>query len=113
MVLTLAALQLLIEATKEEVEAKQRAAQQQQATPAASGKARQGVAKLSLSVKTYEKEIEKLQGRLWQATREAEALEALGPPCLEGGGGGRGGGSSCWKRSGARPRPCWRSGNGS
>jgi hypothetical protein len=98
--LTLAALQQLIEGKRQEVEAKkQQRLDTAPATPASSGSSRalatttpttrnirQGVAELTLSLKAYEREIEKLQAKVREATREAEALEALAPPLVGEGG---------------------------
>lgn len=101
--LTLAALQQLIETKRQEVEAKkQQRLETAPATPASSSTSsssralatttpttrniRQGVAELTLSLKAYEREIEKLQAKVREATREAEALEALAPPLVGEGG---------------------------
>lgn len=37
---------------------------------------------MTMSFKAYEREIEKLQAKILEAAREAEALEALAPPLL-------------------------------
>lgn len=106
--LTLAALQQLIETKRQEVEAKKQQRLNRNAgtstvptTPASSSNnnrtlattpttttrsMRQGVAELTLSLKAYEREIEKLQAKVREATRAAEALEALAPPLVGEGG---------------------------
>jgi len=96
--LTLAALQQLIEAKRQEVEAqRQQRLDTAPANPASSSSSstgmtpttrnmRQGVAELTLSLKAYEREIEKLQAKVREATRGAEALEALAPPLVGEGG---------------------------
>lgn len=107
--LTLAALQQLLETKRQEVEAKRQQRLDNNATESAtpttpagnSGSSRtlattttstsmpptarnmrQGVAELTLSLKAYEREIEKLQAKVREAIREAEALEALAPPLV-------------------------------
>lgn len=95
--LTLAALQQLIETKRQEVEAmKRQQLDVAPATPVSSSSSsrtlvtttptirnmRQGVAELTMSFKAYEREIEKLQAKILEAAREAEALEALAPPLL-------------------------------